>query len=415
MKKLIMLLPAAWIFIQAHATGFSTAPQLPDSSGVLAEVWKSPIDSQGFEALSINPVLTSKGDLLTSRFSTRSKREPLILLDGKTGKKKWQWDDYFRDEEGFFDRCHVVDKDVIVLAARNATYAVNMNTGRTVWKHYMDTMYGSPFVFKDDSGYIYHSFRGEPGTFASYIFRTPANRLEWKPVCSILDSAGRTFSRRSVENMAFSVNSRGEPLLFFTLWIANTIDDPNTVIACYNMGTRSYEWIRNYTKRFNEWGHTPSVADHGLLFTYAYYGNDHSLIAISMNDGSIAWEQAVSSAGVGLYAYKNTIISTLRGESPVSAYEASSGKVIWKQAFTGAERSGLNFSFGSDHVYKRYLLSTQCSKLLVLDLDNGAVLFNKGTGSGCMEHGVAVNGSEGVLYVQDRTHMNCFRLPRAIR
>ena len=128
---------------------FKSNSGLPDYSGTsnLDLVWKSYIDEKKVEAYNINPILNSNGDILVSNFADPSKREPMLLFDGITGALKWKWNDYFRDESGFWDKCHVAENDVLVLCSHNATYALNLITGQTLWRHFIDTMWGSPFIF----------------------------------------------------------------------------------------------------------------------------------------------------------------------------------------------------------------------------------------------------------------------------
>lgn len=386
-----------------------------DTFTPLPLVWKSYLDDNKGEMYSINPVLNSNGDVLVSQFSNRSNREPMMLFDGKTGVKKWQWDDYLRDEEAFFNRSHTVEKDILVLCAHNATYALNMLTGQTVWRHYFDTMYGSPFIFKDDQGYIYHTFMGEPGTYTSYIFRTPAHRLNWELVCSISDSANNRFSRRNQDNLVFTTNSKGEQLLLFQLWLANTIKDPNVLLACYNMSTRKYEWVKNYTDKYNEWGHTYMRTNGKMVFAYIDKNRTYYLVGINIADGSVQWEREIPSPGMSLLQYKQTLVSTLNGAYPVTCYDEQTGQTVWQQNFDAETMKDLNFTYGDANILKNYLFSTQCERLIVLNLDNGSIVFNRKITDQCLQYGVAINEQNRTFYVQDRTFVNCYHLPEEVK
>lgn len=74
--------------------------------------------------------------------------------------------------------------------------------------------------------------------------------------------------------------------------------------------------------------------------------------------------------------------------------------------------SYLKFEYGSDVVYKNYLISNLCK----LNLDNGHIVFNKqvALNEGCLQHGVVINQQRGVFYVEDRKFVNCFKLPNEI-
>jgi outer membrane protein assembly factor BamB len=384
--------------------------------GKLDLSWRSYLDPKKLDALNIDPVLNSNGDLLMSNFSARSEREPMMLFDGVTGELKWKWDDYFRDEEAFWGKCHTVNNDILVLCSHNATYALNILTGQTVWKHFSQDKYGSPFVFKDDKGYVYHSFHGDLGDNTNYIYRTKFDVMNWELVCIIKDSVNNKFERRYIDNMCFSYNSKGEQLVIYELWKANSLDDPNTVMACYNIDSKKYEWIKNYTDKFNNWGSPQMINDGTRIYTYIEYGSDYHLIAVNIANGIIEWDQNVPNYGVGLFMHNGTIISTCAIASPVICYNAKTGSIKWKQTLSSETLSENNFTFGSDCVKGNYLFSTQCNNILVLELNSGSIVYYNQTSfdDGCFQHGVVVNSQKGVFYVGDGMYANCIKLPEGV-
>jgi outer membrane protein assembly factor BamB len=382
---------------------------------VLPLIWSTYLDVQTKQQTSsINPILNSEGNVLMSNFSLQSNREPMALYDGKTGKLKWTWDDYFRNEGGFWDRSHTVVNDVLVLSAHNATYALNMLTGQTVWKHYMDTMYGSPFVFNDGE-YVYKSFIGETGSYSNHIFRTRYDNINWELVCTYTDST-RKFDDIYNAAMAFTQNDNGDKLLVAAFNCACSTD-LFALIYCYNISKQRFEWLHNYDDRYAAFWNASMQASNQKAFTTAHYGGEMHLSAFNLNDGSIAWDQIIPDIGVGLFLYKDNIISTCNGAKPVSCYSQNSGELVWKQDFANEHFPlTLNFTFGDASIFKNYLFSTQCDNLLVLNADNGNVVFNDQVAlpNACLEYGVAINEKERTFYVQDRTYVNCYKLPQQV-
>jgi outer membrane protein assembly factor BamB len=381
----------------------------------LDTIWRRMIDSISFDVASITPIINSKGDIIVSNFGTRLNREPIMLFDGKTGEKKWEWQDYFRDEIGFFNRKHLVDNDILVLGAYNATYALDMVTGQTLWRHFMPTGYGSPFIFKDDRGYVYHIFSGEDGDFSNYIYRTRINQLNWELICTLKDSINLHFSRRMPENISFTYNTKGEQLMLFTLTLFNTSIDGNTFLACYNINEKKYEWVRNYYQDYNEWGHTNMHVYNNMIVAYAYLGNHRYLTGINLENGNIEWKQRIERSGVGLFTFNDKVISTLNGENPVRCYDSKTGQIIWEQKFTPEILQELNFSFGDVTIYKNYLFSTQCKRLVVLNLIDGNVVYNERISTGCLEYGAVVDEHNKTFFVVDGTYINCYKLPKEIQ
>ena len=396
-----------------------TLPYVPDYGGTtnIELVWKSYIDEKKIEALNINPYLNSNGDVLMSSFSIHNPREPMLLFDGITGVLKWKWDDYLRDEEGFMDRSHVAENDVLVLCSHNATYALNLLTGQTLWRHYSDTMWGSPFIFSDKKGYIYHSFEGEVGNNTNYIFRTKIDQLNWELVCTNSDSVDQPFDSRYIDNMTFATNSKGEQLLIYELLRTPNAYDPHTTMACYNMDQKKYVWIKNYTDKYNVWDPPKMLTDNKRIYAFASKAVDTHLLALDIDNGEIVWDNAIPTYGINMFLFNGNIISLCPNGKPLISYDAQTGKINWTQTFTPAEQLEISFGFGSDVIYKNYLISTQCEKLLVIDLNNGNKLFYKQAlrGIGCMEYGVAINPQKGVFYVGDRLYVHCFKLPAVIK
>jgi len=397
----------------------NTLPLLPDYTGTgnLELVWKNYIDEKKVEAYNINPILNSNGDILVSSFADNVYREPMLLFDGNTGALKWKWDDYFRDEEGFWNKSHVAENDILVLCSHNATYALNIVTGQTIWRHYSDTMWGSPFIFSDKKGYVYHSFKGEDGNYTNYIFRTKIDHLNWELVCTNSDSVDQTFNRREIDNMTFATNNKGEQLLIYELMRSPDAYDPRTTMACYNINQKKYEWVKSYTEKYNEWDAPQMLTDNKRIYVYASKGSNAHLLAIDIENGEIIWDNSVPDFGVNMFLFGSDIISVCNRSSPIVSYNAQSGSVNWKQAFSLTDQVDINFSFNSDIVYKNYLISTQCKKLLFVELTKGSVLFNKqaAKGYGCMLKGVAVNALKGVFYVGDDLYVNCFKLPSGVK
>jgi outer membrane protein assembly factor BamB len=141
------------------------------------------------------------------------------------------------------------------------------------------------------------------------------------------------------------------------------------------------------------------------------------LVAFNVKDGSVAWEKKLPNFGVGIYLYKNSIIPLCNGGNPVTAYDLNTGNVVWQQNFTDDQLSNLNFDLSDSKVFKNYLLSTQCDHLLVLNLDNGSIVYFKDISlpNGCLQFGLEINEEKRCFYVQDRMSVVCYKLPDEVK
>lgn len=381
----------------------------------LDSIWRSYLDENKMETFSINPILNSNNDILMSAWGSSSKSEIFKLYDGVTGSLKWQWSDYYRKEEIFNDERHIVINDALILCSHNATYALDILTGQTIWKHYADTMYGEPFIFKDEDGYIYHSFTGEHGNATCYIFRTKYDQLKWELVCSYNDTI--SFNRMGSTSIAFSKNSKGEKIMIYTLYLVSAQNKTMSRVCGFNMDTKQTEWVKDYTDKYIEFRVCKMASSVNRVYTFAVNGATWYLVAINATDGSIAWDNVLPDFGVSMHLYKDNIVALCNGSSPINCYNQNNGNLVWQQNFTPADIAKLNFTFGDANVFKNYLFSTQCSNLLVLNLDNGSVVFNKQVAlpEGCLQYGIAINEQKRWFYVQDRYNVLCYKLPVEVK
>jgi outer membrane protein assembly factor BamB len=381
----------------------------------LTLLWHTHLADNKQEAYSINPILNSNGDILMSSLFNPDGREIFKLYDGKTGVLKWKWDDYNRNEEYFMDERHILINDILVLSKYNATYAFNVVTGQTVWKSYIDTMYGSHMVFSDGE-YVYKDFHGEKGSYSSYVFRTKYDQLNWELVCTYIDTT-RRFDRIDATSISFFTNNKGEKMMIYPIVDVNG-DSHLATICCYNLSTKSFEWIKDYSDKYLEFKMVKSITSYQNAFLYVAASGAWKLVAINVVDGSVAWENKTPDFGVNLFLYKDNLISICNGNSPVQCFNQQTGNLVWQRTFAKETSPlALNFTFGDANILKNYLFSTQCHNLLILNLDNGNVVFNKqaAVDGGCLQYGIAINEKERKFYVQDRKYVNCFKLPDEVK
>jgi len=365
---------------------------------------------------SINPILNGNGDILMSnQYDISSNNEVFKLFDGTTGELKWQWNDYFRTENDFNDERHTIINDELILCSHNATYALNILTGKTTWKHYMDTMYGEPFIFKDDDGYLYHGFKGEKGSYNYFIFRTKYNVLNWELLCTFHDSTNK-FDNLTSLSLSVINNIKNEKVILYTLTSSGSVI-PNAKICCYNINKNKYDWIKDYSNKYAFFSTCKMLTTSQKAFGISINGATAFLTAINISDGTLVWEKTLPEWGVNLFLYNNNIVSICSGSSPIQCYDQNTGNLVWQQNFTPTDLAKLNFTFGDANIFKNYLFSTQCKNLLVLNLDNGAVIYNKQVAlpEGCLQYGVAINEQKRWFYVQDRNNVVCYKLPIEIK
>lgn len=380
-------------------------------------VWRTFLAENHGTAFNNNPIVNREQNVLTSSRFNPNGREIFKLYDGKTGALKWTWDDYLRNEEGFYNEAHLVFNDIMVLSAHNATYAFNMVTGQTLWKNYIDTMYGEAYIFKDDKGYVYKLFDGEKGQYTIHVFRTRYDQLNWELVCSLKDST-ETYPTFSSSTLTATQNRNEEDVIVFTTYKYKDTDVPTkSEVVCYNLTRHKFDWIKDYSDRYGEFAVARIQSAQGRVFTFATRGSTYFLCCFDVNTGELLWENKLPDFGVSLHLYKTGLIVTCNNSSPVRCYHQNTGYIKWEQRFDETILPQLNFQSGASSLVKQYLFSTLCDHLLILNADYGAVVYlgEDGNPEGCLQDGVAVNERDQTLYVGDRSCINCFKLPAEVK
>lgn len=396
----------------------SDPPFYQSPSSVLETVWKTPL-----EDFSINPMLNSNGDvLMSSMFNNTGKGEILKLFDKNTGQLKWEWYDYITPEEGFSDGLFIQRNDVLVLSAGKNNYALNMITGQTIWKNRIDSMGCYRQVFQDEDGYIYKGFYSYKQPATVYVFRAMYNTGNWELVCTYKDK-NTLPGRFEISSLGITKNAKGEKIVAFTIYNyyhPDNRDSTKALIVGYNLSTRSFDWEKNYINHLSEFSVFMFTNYKGIVYAFAAAYGKWLLLAIDVNNGEIKWERTLPDFGVGMYFYKDNMIVTCSAKSPVVCLNQSTGVLQWEQTFglIPPEKSTfLSFDFADSKVLKNYFLSTLCDKLLVLNADNGNVLFYERTAlpEGCLQHGLAIDEQRRVFYVEDRLRALCYKLPSVVK
>ncbi len=376
--------------------------------------WKVAFNINSQYSYSIRPIITPSNDVIMSSWGA-SPREVFRLYDFKTGKVKWEWSDYLRDEQIFTGNRNAIYNFSLILCKNNATYSLNMTSGTTQWKHWIDTMYGSPFIYTGFSGYIYHGFTGEIGRNTFYMFRTKHDKQDWKLIFTYFDST-LVYDKLSDGSVGFTKNTNGDELLIFSLICAGKNVGP-TLLCAYNLTKNKYEWTKSYIHKYSYFSVNKIIISEGRIFSFAELGNKYYISSFNVSDGSLVWETTLPDFGVAMHEYQNKIMILCNGDQPVTCYDKSSGQIIWKQhvALDGGEF--LNYGFNDSGMFKNYLFSTQGKCLLVFDVNDGKVVYNKKLMSPghSMTTGIAVNETLGYYYVADNQFANCFKLPPEVK
>jgi outer membrane protein assembly factor BamB len=363
---------------------------------------------------SIKPQINLNGDILISRAYNDNSGEKFELIDGKIGEKKWDWSNFFQADRGFSTMDIKKIDNQIVLTSRNNSYSFDIQTGKTVWRN-SSSLIGEVGNSLDNEGNIYQGFLN--GINQTFIYRTNIKNGDQYPVCSFKDSIEG--HKIGITTTSITKNNLDEKLVIYSILIfykENEILKGISKLIAFNITQNKFEWIKDYTNKYIEFMTSAPIATDNQVYYFARYGSNHFLVCINSNDGTVKWERAIPYLGTDKFLYKNSIVVMSLGAQPVLSINKETGDLIWQRDFTEQEKQNINFEFGDGVVFKNYLFSTECDNLLVLNLDNGNIVYNKKISlpNGCLQYGVAIDEARRVFYVQDRYRIICYKLPKEI-
>ena len=389
---------------------------LSNDSTQIDTVWRSEI----FDA-SVTPFTNGDGNVITSKTYSNPIGEIFEMREKNSGELIWKWHDYFSPEYSFRGASLIFKNDILLLSKSNNTYAIDSKSGKTIWKDRQANKLGDKSMAIDDDNYIYHGFRDvENGNRNIYIWRTKIDHLNWEEVFVFRDSVDN--NRIASMNMVVAKNLKGEKLIIFTPVLFRTINNENiriSKVVAYNISLKKVEWQVNYNQdEFNlDFWKTNIIARNNKIYVFGVSGTNYFLLAYNTSDGKLAFTKSLQNYGVGLHFYKDMVIPLLNGNSPIIAYDINTGDERWRISFLDKGQHEINFAFDDSKVYKNYLISTQCGKMLAINLDNGKeVYYDEPKVMGqCLQFGLAINEEKRWFYVQDRFYINCYTLPFQIK
>jgi outer membrane protein assembly factor BamB len=379
-------------------------------------IWRSEIRDA-----SMTPILNSEGNIITSKVFSNPIGEVFELRDGKNGNLIWQWSDYFFPEYAFRGASIIYHKDVIIISKSYNTYAIDAITGKTLWRDQQKGFLGGKSMAIDEDGFVYHSFYDRDDKNRNiYVWRTHFDQLNWEQVFVYSDTVDN--NKISLMNMVITKNTKGEKIIVGTPLMFRTINGENrhmSKVIAYNIDAKKKEWQVDYNpdKSNIQFWKTDMIAKHNKIYVFAVSGTNYYLMAYKIEDGLLAFVKILEEFGVGLHFYKDMVIPLLNGNALVAAYDVNTGVEKWNISFLDKGRYIVNFDFYDSKIYKNFLISTQCNKILGINLDNGKEAFfgTPKAMNDCLQFGLAINEEKRWIYVQDRRYINCYTLPIQIK
>jgi outer membrane protein assembly factor BamB len=366
---------------------------------------------------SISPRITLDGNIIYSElFSNNTGGDSFIKINGLTGERIFEWNDYLHSPLPVTDHNIFFTHDKMIFSNGPRNYCVNTITGKTIWRTQLLNYGASGALYYDGNDSYYQSMSKKDFNVEIYKSNIESGRKEL--LLSINDSS-RTYHYLQIDPMVIAKNSLNENVLLIIISYLSDFDGKGPIqkIISYNLDKNIQDWEQDYEGKIYEF--QSNIYKTKGNKTYLAGSTDHDgrfLVCINNDNGQIIWQQKLPDFCTSIHLYQDKIIALCNGKQPITSYNQQNGSVNWIQTFNDQKFKELNFAFDDAVVFKNYLISSQCGNLLALNLNTGHVVYYQeiAYSSSCLRGGVAINESRRLFYVNDRYRILCYPLPEEI-
>jgi len=375
------------------ADSVALADALPEDG--LAKGWSHKLGA-GFAG----PIVTGERCLIFHREGTTARLES---LHAKTGKAEWSFDyqtgyvDQFGFDPGPRSTPTVVDDRVFIHGVEGTLHAVDLKTGKALWKHDLAKDFNSPpgFFGRSSSPLVVGDkvmvdiggrYRGKPATLVAFDVKT--GKVTWTagegeadygaPMLLQVPSDSPT-ALFFVRNGFLGVDPANGMVRFqepFRSRINASVNAASPVVvgerfflsSCYDVGAGVWEWdegkLRSVYKKqgvldchFN----TPVYFEGHL---YGFHGRQETgqeLRCLELNTGEVKWKAPLPAGSVTI-ADGKLLVLTERGELLVGKASPSAWQIHYRAQVGGAETRALPAIAGK-YFYVRDKRQLSCVQL----------------------------------------------------
>jgi len=362
----------------------------------------------------MGPILNTDGNVLINNSNPLDSNTLLELLDKETGKRLWQWKEYYRPEYTIYNESMALFDDQLVFNPSYKSYSVDIKTGQTNWRYQSNLNYALK-LSKDQVGNVYQVFTNDFGS--AYFYRVNHKTGKRDALFAYKDSVPSDDLHITATEIAYT--QAGDKLLVFSMVLYYTNNmGVNSVInrmVAYNLNKNRYEWNKEFTPKYGSF--SKCVSNGSEIYSFAGFGRNAFLVCIDAKDGSEKWVKALPDYGVELHLTQDNIIALNGNNSAINCFNQKTGNLVWKKSFFAMDEPRAYFTFDQSVVFKNYIFITQSNELLVMDINTGGIVYYKDIRPsffGGFRHRIAIDAARRVFYVHDYKLIVCYKLPEEI-
>jgi len=414
MKKSLSLLALfAVLALGACKKKPSTTPEIPKVVAKTYDtLWTANI------GYGISPILVENNEVLYSSVTANQAiGEVIYKFDGLTGKKLFEWSDYFSLPQKLGSESYFYAHNAFVCCYGAQQYCLNTQNGQTLWRSDLPNTFARSEISADHDGNFYQAVYPN-GKVEASIYQT--NLLDGKriPLLTFRDN-NPLYTSIEVSYLRAARNSQNEVILFMEVFYKTPGGSQNkTVWVGYNVNNSALLYERTINTSQN--GSVQAVAglsEAGFLYLSLNQDGAFSLACLNPNTGNIVWQQPIGNEPLQqICAYDNKIIAVPMGIENIKSFDALTGAAAWQFGLGALGDNSFVFWQGNSIAYKQYLFSVFKDQLLVINLKTGKPVYFKSIGfsDSSFRGQVAINQFQKLFYVQDRFSLVCFKLPKEV-
>lgn len=362
----------------------------------------------------MGPILNTDGNVLINNLNPLDSNTMLELLDKETGKRLWQWKEYYRPEYSIYSESTALFDDQLVFNPSYKSYSVDIKTGQTNWR-YQTTLNYELKLSKDQVGNVYQVFTTDLGS--AYFYRVNHKTGKRDALFAYKDSVPGDDLYITATEIAYS--QAGDKLLVFSmlLYYKNNMG-VNSVInrmVAYNLNKNRYEWNKEFTPKYGSF--SKCVSNGSEIYSFAGYGINGFLVCLDANDGSEKWVKELPEHPADMHLVNDNLIVLGGNERAIYCFKQKTGNLVWTRQFSELDDPRPYFSHEESVVFKNYIFITQLDELLVMDINTGGIVYYKDIRPsffGGFRHRIAIDAARRVFYVHDYKLIVCYKLPKEI-
>jgi outer membrane protein assembly factor BamB len=326
-------------------------------------LWQIPLEEDSAEYTSINPYLINDGVLFSRQSIIHTQNEKIKFVNKHNGDLIWEWEDYIRPAPGQSAIRPIIIDNVIIVNSSQDNYAVNANSGETIWA--INEYGGNPWISSFEN-LVFHtySYGSSPKSDSTALFYCEAEKGNWKEILRFQKTDN--FEINCKPPGAYINEEQDTIIIFKNTSIVIGSSDSKVDLYCYNLTQKTMLWEKLDFDPIGEANIKPPLIDGD----YVYHVGFKEIFCINKYTGETIWQWGFPDLPFGFFydflIHEDKFILP-RSNGDLFALDKETGHEIWSIKNNEAGFAPRKMAVYNDRLYYG------SSKLYIINTDTGVV------------------------------------------